>query len=156
VAAPVYSNGQILNASDCDLWFTPIAAYKTATTARTSATLVTDPDLQITLAASSVYEVTAGHNWLAATGVGISWAFTIPSGATGAYQVSYSLAGTFGLTWTSTVTAGSAGAPNYGAVIRGLITTTSSGTFALQWGSGTGGSSCTMGVGGLLVARRVG
>lgn len=156
MAAPTYVTGQVLAASDCNVWFTPIAAYKTGTTARTSASLVLDPDLQITLAASSIYEVTAGYNWLAVAGVGISWTFQVPSGATGSYQVSYSNSPTAGFTWGTSVGAGSNGAPNYGALVRGLITTTGSGTFGLQWGSGTGGSTCTMGAGGILTARRVG
>jgi hypothetical protein len=156
MALPVYSNGQILNASDCNLWFMPIAAYKTAATARTTLTKSIDPDLQITLAASSVYQVQASLIYVSANPMDFTW--VIPASSTGGYTMAGNQAGVgagaFSFVWTATP--GTAAADT-GVLIHGTIQTAGSGgTFGISWASQSGPVLCTMGVGSILTANRVG
>jgi hypothetical protein len=139
MAPPTYSNGQILNASDCNLWFTPEAAYKTSTTVRNTLTKSIDPDLQVTLAASSIYQVTVAVIY------------------TSAHNLSGTGAGTWGFTWGATVSAAGLGGSVNGIQVHGMIQTAgSSGTFGFSWASDTGPVNCTLGVGSVLTARQVG
>jgi hypothetical protein len=159
MALPVYANGQILNASDCNLWFMPIAAYKTATTVRNTLTKSIDPDLQITLAASSVYQVQAGIIYTSANAMDFTW--VVPASATGGYVAVANEAGgvnwTSGLTWGATETVGALGGRVNGIVVHGMIQTAGSGgTFGFSWASATGPVNCTLGVGSVLTVNRVG
>jgi hypothetical protein len=160
MAPPVYTPGQILDASDCNLWFTPKAAYKTVATNRSTLTLSIDPDLQFNLDASSIYEVRAGIIYQSTNAMAFSW--TIPASATGGYAASFNLAGaangeTWGCTWGGTFNAGGLSGSVNGITLNGFIqTSASSGTFGFKWASQTGPASLTIGVGSILVARRVG
>ena len=159
MAPPVYANGQIFNASDVNLWCVPIPAYKTAVTTRNTLTKSIDPDLQITLAASSIYEVTAGIIYTSANAMAFTW--TVPASATGGYVTSHNLsgtgAGTWGFTWGATVSAAGLGGSVNGVQVHGMIQTAGSGgTFGFSWASDTGPVNCTLGVGSILTARKVG
>jgi hypothetical protein len=159
MAPPTYSNGQILNASDCNLWFTPEAAYKTSTTVRNTLTKSIDPDLQITLQASSIYQVTVAVIYTSANAMAFTW--TVPASSTGGYTTAHNLsgtgAGTWGFTWGATVSAAGLGGSVNGIQVHGMIQTAgSSGTFGFSWASDTGPVNCTLGVGSVLTARQVG
>ena len=156
MAVPTYTNGQILNASDCNLWFLPVPAYKTAQTVRNTLTKSIDPDLQITLAASSVYQIQASLIYGSANAMDFTW--VIPASATGGYTMAGNQAGvgagSFSFVWTATP---STAAADTGLLIHGMIQTAGSGgTFGISWASSTGPVNCTMGVGSILTAQRVG
>lgn len=152
--------GDVLAAADMNVWTVPLAAYKTGTTVRSTSTLSNDPDLVITLAANTIYEVTCAINYAVVTG-GFQVAWTVPGSTTGALTASFVLAatgaGAFGYTWAASFQAGNQTSPNGGINIQGnLITAGSGGTFALKWANGTGANSTTIGAGSYLSARRVG
>jgi hypothetical protein len=156
MAPPVYANGQIFNASDVNLWCIPLAAYKTSTTVRNTLTKSIDPDLQITLAASSVYQVQAAIIYTSANAMDFTW--VVPASATGGYTMAGNQAGVgagaFSFVWTATP--GTAAADT-GVLIHGMIQTAGSGgTFGVSWASQSGPVLCTMGVGSILTANRVG
>jgi hypothetical protein len=154
MAVPTWVTGQILTASDVNNWFVPIAAFKPSATVRNSVTLTADTDLTLSVAASAVYEISAGLIYQGATTVNFLFNFAVPSGAGGGETVNLPTT-TVGQTWTTTVTAAGS-ATVFGAQLMGVLTTVSAGTFALQWASGTGGTNMTLGGGSYLVARRVG
>lgn len=161
MAVPVYSVGQVLAASDCNLWFLPVPAYKTGSTARTATVQSLDPDLQITLAANAAYLITAGVNHQTTSGTSaFSYSFVIPSGATGAYSTALTEPGPvtngWGFGWGNTVSVAGSDGLSHGIPIIGTIVTTTGGTFGLQWCCATGSSSITVGQGSCLVAHRVG
>lgn len=156
---PTWSVGQILASADVNSWFVPLPAYKTSTTVRSTLSLSIDPDLQITLAASAFYEVRAGLIYSAASG-GFSFTWTAPAGFGGGYTASFNLSGTgsstYGYTWAATPLAGTPGG-TFGILIEGMLSTAAAaGTFGLNWASGTGPASLTLGIGSYLAARRVG
>ena len=134
----------------------PMVAWKTAAaTARTSTTLVVDPDLQLALVADATYDVTADVNYSGAGGLQFGW--TLPSGVGGAYTAAFNLAGTgagaYAYAWTATPAAAAA---DNGLRLGGTLWTGSSGgTLGFNWGAGTSGDSVQTGAGGVLRARRI-
>jgi hypothetical protein len=151
-----------LTASDVDSWLAATgAAYKTAPLTRSTSTPANDPDLSITLPASSAfYEITCAINYSVVTG-GFQVAWTVPAGVTGALTASMVLGGTgggaFGYTWGATFQAGNQTSPNGGIIVLGnLATAGTGGQFALKWANGTGANTTTIGAGSYLTARRVG
>lgn len=159
MAPPVYTAGHVVTAADVNSWFTPLAAYKTATTVRNTLTKSIDPDLQVTLAASAIYQIQAGIIYTSANAMDFTW--VIPASATGGYTGGFNLAGTgagtWGFTWAATVTAAGLGGSVNGVQAHGMIQTAGSGgTFGFSWASSTGPVNLTLGVGSVLTARRVG
>jgi len=156
---PQVTAGEILTASLLQS-FSPLAAWKTSTTTFTGTTLTIDPDLQLTVAASATYEVTASLVYQTPVAGHFKWSWSIPSGASGGYAAAFNLGGsgvgTYGQTWAATLTAsaGTAGT-NYGATIIGILVTSSGGTFGLTWNNDTAADTAILGVGSLLVARRI-
>ncbi len=157
MAAPTYVTGQVLAASDCNNWFTGLYAYKTSATVRSTLTLAIDPDLQFSLAASAFYEIRAGIIYTGASG-SFKFGWTFPSGVTGGFTVALPQ-GTLmptGFTWAST-SAGATDGTVYGLQVMGnLATSSTAGTFGLQWSSNAGPASLTCGIGSYLIAQRVG
>ena len=157
MAIPTYSPGDVLTAADCNNWFTPIAAYKTATTNRSTLTLTADPDLTLSLDASSSYEIRAMVIYSGASG-SFKFGWTVPASATGGYGVALPQ-GTpmpLGQTWGATP-AGATDGTTYALIFAGnLITVGSSGSLTFKWGSNSGPASLTVGVGSYLLARRIG
>lgn len=118
---------------------------------RTTVTLSIDPDLQLPLAANATYRVLANIPYsTGANGMKIGW--TIPAGAGGIYSAA-GTGNTDGNLWTDTPTFGSAN-PG-GLIVAGMITTTSAGTFGLQWASNTGATSLTVRAASFLELRRI-
>jgi hypothetical protein len=168
IAALTPSNDDLLqrkagawtNRTLLQLWtdISPLVALnvaKASGTTRSTSTLSIDADLQVTLAASTKYKIRVAVNYLAATG-GLKFTFTVPSGASGAYQVSMNLSGTgagvFGFVWTNTTTGAATSGTNFGFILEGYLLTSSGGTFGLQWANGTGSNSTTLGGGSELSA----
>ena len=159
MAVPTWVVGQVLTAADVNSWFVPVPAYKTAVTTRNTLTKSIDPDLQITLAASCIYQIQAGIIYTSANAMDFTW--VIPASATGGYAGGFNLAGTgagtWGFTFAATVTAAGLGGSVNGIQVHGMIQTAGSGgTFGLSWASSTGPVNCTLGVGSVLTANRVG
>lgn len=90
MAVPVYTTGQVLAASDCNLWFVPLVAIKASDQSVTSSTvLVNDTALLLPLAANASYEVWLEGFWFPVNGSatpGLTFAFTAPAGATFTYS----------------------------------------------------------------------
>jgi len=163
MAPPVWSVGQVLSAADVNAWFVPIAAYKTGVTSRTSTTITIDPDLQVTVAANAVYQVTGNINYQNATGASaISWNFTIPAAASGAYAATYVVPGPttagWGNGWTNTVQAAASDNLSHGFDHVGtLVIAGTAGTFGLQWACFTASAGAVaVNTGSSLSLQRVG
>lgn len=159
MAAPTWTSGEVLSAADVNDWFVPKAAYKTTSTNRSTLTLSIDPDLQFTLDANVIYEIRASIIYQSTNAMTFGW--TVPSGATGGYSAAVNQAGTswwtFGYTFSATPNAGAESANVNGIIIEGFIqTSATSGTFGFKWASQTGPASLTIGVGSMLIARRIG
>lgn len=159
MALPVFTAGQVLNASDVNSWLQPLAGYKTAVTTRNTLTKSIDPDLQVALAASSIYMVNL--NMIHTSANAMDYTFVIPAGSTGGYSASFNLAGTgagtWGFVWTATVSSAGLGGTVNGVLIQGMISVAgTAGTFGVSWASSTGPASLTMGVGSCLSVQRVG
>lgn len=156
MAVPTWISGQVLTASDVNNWFVPIPAYKTGGTTRTTLSAAVDPDLQLPLSASAVYEITGGIGYNCASG-GISWNFFISAGGTGNYAVAGQLGAPAAVssTWTGIVNGSSS---TTGALlIKGIFATSATPTtLAFQWASVSGPAALTVNAYSYLKAVRVG
>lgn len=164
MAAPTWSVGQVLTASDVNTWFVDLDAYKTSTTARSTLVLAIDPDLQFSVAANAFYEIRASLIYQAASS-GFDFAWTTPSGAGGNYTAAFNNQGTgtpgegaWGLAFSgATGIAGTpGGTPTPAVSILGMLSTVSAGTFGVQWASNSGPVSLSLLSGSYLIARRIG
>src|SRR6266700_530137 len=163
MAPPTYSNGQILNASDCNSWFTPLAGYKTADLARTSTTQSADPDLTIPVAANGVYWVEAFLGYKSSTtGDIFQWGWSFPGGGGGLYHALYTGGGGLFVSetelWSDTGhSAGSAVANTvYPVTFRGKFANSSTaGNLSFLWAAKTSGTT-TLTNHSVLTARRIG
>jgi len=143
MAAPTWVSGQVLNASDVNNWFVPLAVYKTSSTSRSSTTTNSpDPDLVIPLAVSAFYrfEMYASYTGSSTASQGIKGAFTVPTGTTLRYHlIGVSNSGStaqVGGTWTGTDTIilGTTNAVNSGFSLLGtLFTSTTAGSISYNW-----------------------
>ena len=138
--------------------FAPWEAWKTSATSRTTTTQSVDPDLQLTLVPNATYRVTADIIFTGSGGLSFGW--TVPSGASGGYTVTMVLAGTgmavLGYQWTTTAEAGVTGSSVSGLRLGGtLVTSTAGGTFGFNWADFTASDTMTVGVGSALSARRI-
>lgn len=166
MALPVYSNGQILNGSDCNLWFMPLVAYKSADTGRTSASQVADPDLTVSVAANAVYRVDAELFFKSSSsGTGqFDWTWTFPAGTAGGTYGAIYLGGGGGVViedngWNDAAHSAGAAAINtlYPVTIHGtLVTAGTAGAFTLLWGGHGAGPTVTLTARSHLVLTRLG
>jgi hypothetical protein len=109
MAAKSWNVGDVLTASDMNVWTVPVAVIKPSNTSRNTTTSVADdPDLVLPLAASSSYDIRmmVFYDGPSTPGTGdIKWTFTLPAGATGTYMavhqnIAASTAGMYMLNWT--------------------------------------------------------
>lgn len=128
-----------------------VTVRKPADLSRTTTTLSIDPDLQIQLAANAVYRVTASVPY-STTANGIKTTWTVPSGAGGIYSVAGS-GNTSGYAWTD-VPAFSSSSPG-GIMLEGILTTSSAGTFGIQWASNTGATALAVKANSFIELRRI-
>ena len=167
MAIPVWAAGQVLSASDVNSWFVPLVAIKPSDTARTSTTSITnDPDLQVTLAANAIYQITGSLEYKGGTNGSSDIQIQVngPSGCTGfwgavrlqitSFPTTTAIVNPFG----NNVNAGTNGTGNpQPFFIHGSCTTTTAGTLAIAWAQNTSSGTATTLIGGsLLVAQRIG
>jgi len=167
VAAPVYSDGQVLTGADCTQWFTPVAAYKTADTGRATTTAAADPDLTVTVAANAFYNVRIRLFYkCTSTTPNFKWtAFTLPASASPTlYSASYTgsgggLIGNESNQWNdaSHLAAVSVANQIFVVGIEGmLVTSGSSGTFAVNWAADSAAGTMTLTSRSFMHLTRVG
>ena len=153
MAPPVYTVGQVLAAADCNNWFVPLVAVKTADQSVTSSvTLVNDTELFVSLAASVTYafQMMLDYEGGTAGASDLKWTFGIPAGTFMRYC--YSNRGT-GLgasvtmsTGSSTDLGGTNGAGNlegvhgFGTIVCG----STAGTLQLKWAQNTSSATSTI------------
>lgn len=168
MVAPVFVTGNVPTADQVNVWFVNTKfAYKTANLSRASTTVVADdPDLQLTVAANSVYLMTGVVKHLSQATVDLSVKWSAPAGASFDWSAS-----TVALTGTGSaddvVYAGSIiDNPGFGGIagvnvpifVSGmLITTGTAGSLKLQWAQVvSSASSSTVLSGSFIDLRRVG
>lgn len=150
----------------------PMDLYKTANLTRASTTtLADDPDLTVALSANATYSVEMSLFYGAIDAERFKTDWTVPSGATGyrtcvgADQGVILSAGTSGGQGRWGVhnfnTASTYGTRNSNSLFcyaleRGLVTTTNSGTLALQWAQATSGTTgAVLAAGSYMRVKRI-
>lgn len=144
---------------------------KTSGTQRASTTtLADDPDLTVTLDANATYFVEAWLHFVSPTTEGIKTAWTTPSGASGnrlafgegstqSASNADNVSGRFGVHGFGTsVTYGdrASNTTQCAAIETAIVTTSSSGTLAVQWAQATSGANAAeMSAGSCLRVKRV-
>ena len=167
MAAPTWSVGQVLTASDVNTWFVPLAVFKTAQQDITSSTALTnDTALLAALAANAFYSFSSVICYKGFTN-GISdfkWQWTVPAGATLRFQadwLSVGLTAQIGVQQVnaSVLSAGTNGVGNVFAIksLGSLSTGGTTGNLQLQWAQNTSsGTATTVGPGSVLMLNRIG
>lgn len=174
MAVKQWNIGDVLTAADLDAWTVPVAAIKPSNTSRNTTTTVSDdPDLTLAVAASSTYAVTGVVFYdgpSAGTG-DIKWTFSVPTSATGQYQVvhqniSGNTAGMWQVNWTDgpnlvTTQANTqgTGSPNILAMtFNGLLAVAgTAGNLTFRWAQNTSnGTNTRVYQQSYFVARRIG
>lgn len=151
---PVYVDGQVLDASDCNNYFMPSVVIKGSDTGRASTTSVSaDPDLVIAVVANATYMVQGVIFYDGGTGGSegdIKWSFSTPSGASGQYSVAHqnlsaSYVGAFASNWTDTVTGSTSGIGTILVLtISGMLAIASTaGNLTFNWAQNTSMSTNT-------------
>src|SRR6266568_166179 len=155
MSPPVYSVGQVWGAADVNSWALPMAVVKPGNTTRNTLTLAIDPDLQLSLAASATYDVRCGIQYNCASGA-FGWTWTVPSGASGSEQF-FGIIGALSSNASAWATTNSATSSTTGALlITGtLVTSTTPGTFGIQWASSTGPASLIVNINSYLTVQRI-
>lgn len=136
----------------------PPFARKTVDESLQNNTLQNDDELFVSLEANATYRITADLINNSGTTPDISFAWTIPTGATGSWTIGALVGGVsyFGtLTWANTAAIDGTGADNFSQV-TGTIVTTTAGTLQLRWAqTTTNATNTTVKANSLLVATRV-
>lgn len=149
----ISSGATITGGATIDIVNGSLFVSKPADTSRHGTTVSSDPDLQLSLVASATYMVEANvFNTAAGTG-NMQYQFAIPTGATGAcmatqYNLSSQLQEIVSNPWTSNNTVGvnTGSMPGDTSIFfKGIIvTSTTAGTLAFQWGQNTSNSTTTV------------
>ena len=168
MALKTFTTGEVLTADDTNVYLVnTIFAQKTATESVTSSTTLQDDDhLSVSVAASSVYELSAMlvYDGDAAGDVSIQW--SLPSGASISWYLSSITGGGAAATddriaHSTNVSPAALGCLGAGttlaAHILGLVTVASTaGTFKLTWAQGTSSGTATrLFAGSYICLRRV-
>lgn len=154
MAAPTWSVGQVLTASDVNGWFVPSVRIKASNTGRPTQTVVTaDPDLVLPVLANASYELIATlvYDGGPQGGSDFQWQWTLPSGATLVSSPTYKdttgspISGTLQPAGSS-LTAGTFGAGNQRALTsQGIVTVgATAGNLTLLWAQGSSHSTPTI------------
>jgi hypothetical protein len=163
---PVWAVGQVLSASDVNSWFVPLVAVKPSDTARSLTTSVTnDPDLQLSLAANAIYDVTAAIQYKGGANGSTDGQCTLnaPSGATGFWfahrlQISSLTLSSLTVAFSTNANIGTNGTGNPEPLfIKASVTTSTAGTLAFAWAQNmSSNTATTMMAGSLISAQRIG
>jgi hypothetical protein len=168
VAVKSWNVGDVLSAADMNAWTVPIIVSKSVATSRnTTTTMTNDPDLQLPVASSAVYDINGCLFYTGnATSADFKFTFSLPSGAGGYYfpcrqNLSGNFTGSFGNQWTDTATANTTGTgvANLMVVfIKGFLSTAgTAGNFTLQWAQNTSnGTGTTVKENSFISAQRIG
>ena len=157
--------GDVLSAADMNAWTVPLAVIKPPDTQRNNTTTMTnDPDLQLSLAAGAVYDITAILQYKGTTlnNSDIKVTVNAPGGATGFwinYRLDLSLLGQCSAQPLGTgQSAGSNGTANLEPYfIKASVTTVGAGTVAIAWAQNTSNATnTTVTAGSILSAQRIG
>jgi hypothetical protein len=152
MAAPVWSVGQVLTASDVNTWFVPLAAAKlTSQSVTSSTTLVNDADLVLAVAANATYDFACQLFYIAAAGGDIKWTWSVPAGSGILYQNLHNEGGGTGLanacvanSDADTPTAAGGGSTTEAARMTGTMTTSSTtGNAQLRWAQNASSATAT-------------
>ena len=163
---PTWTSGEVLVASDVNSWFVPLAAYKASLTTYSSTTLADDSDLQVSMAANSIYsvDITLFYDTAAATDVAMK------IGAYGPASVAFSLTSVGSILSGQTTSPGlltqssasgvlhtpGGGSVTIGAVLGGIVTTSSTaGTFGLEFAEDTASNPVSVLANSRLIAWRI-
>jgi len=166
MAAPVWSVGQVLTASDVNVWFVAISVTKpTSQSVTSSTTLVNDTALLAAIAANANYEFTCQLFYIAASGGDLKWTWSVPAGSAIIYQNLHNEGGGTGLANsclaygdTDTPTAAGGGSPVECARMTGnLNTSATTGNVQLRWAQNVSNVTATQVRGNSqLILRRIG
>src|SRR6266568_1273001 len=145
MAVPTWSVGQVLAASDVNLWFVPIVIQKGANQSVTSSTtLVNDTALVLAVAANAIYALDGFFIYDGDAAGDIKWHFTAPASATLNWVSSGLASGAAGSTdnvsrtaqtLADTAPSGAIGAGSSVVLpVLGILTTAgTAGNLQLQW-----------------------
>ena len=154
MAPPVWVPGQVLNASDINSWFVPIAAIKTSDQSVTSSTtVVNDTALVVAMPATGTYFFECFVEYDGGTGgssdIKFNWA--VPTSATLRYTMTTRnlsnnpVAGdaTTGST-TNTASSGGAGVLRAIGMVGSLVMAGTAGNLQFQWAQNTSSATSTI------------
>lgn len=167
MAVPVLSVGDVLTASFCNTWFTPIAVVKpTSESVTSSTTLQNDDHLLAAVAANASYEFTCQLFFIAANGPGdIKWTWSLPASAALIYQNLHNEGGGTGVNNSGvansdadTPFAAGGGSPTEAVRMTGNLNTSSTaGNVQLRWAQNTSSGTATqVRANSQLILRRIG
>jgi hypothetical protein len=157
MALPVYTVGQVLNASDANLWFVPLVIVKPGDTGRNTTTTPTaDPDLTIALAINCTYRIDGRLLITGPSAAGVKWNFSVPASSTGFWSAMDlgGLGTAYGANQAYSTISTSV-AVDYG--IRAIVATAgSTGNFTLNWAqNSSNGTNTTVKANSLFSIRRI-
>lgn len=151
MALKTFTPGEVLTAADVNTYLTnTLFARKTADeSVASSATLQDDNELQVAVAANSIYELTAVFIYEADAAADFKWAFAGPAGTTflGGHATHYGSGGTLQSdVFDGSDTSGGNGAGNLRtAHVSALVSIAgTSGTFKLTWAQSTADATATI------------
>jgi hypothetical protein len=165
VTAKVWNVGDVLTASDINVFLVALSGVKSANQIISSqTTLVNDADMRFPVAANSIYEFHVYLRYASPTGGDWKSSFTVPAGATAIFQrfgtdASGILVGTGENLDTNSVTSQGQGASTHqNAQFWGTIVTASTaGNLIFQWAQNTSNAgNTTLFANSYLTGRRIG
>ena len=165
MTAKIWNVGDVLTASDVNVFLVPLSGVKSANQIiTTQTTFINDADMRFPVAANSVYEFHVFLRYASPTGGDFKSSFTVPSGAVanfGRYGLDASgiFVGATAFTDTSTVTSQGLGAATQQiANFFGMVDTASTaGNLIFQWAQNTSnGGNTTLFQNSYLTGRRIG
>src|SRR6266568_4832093 len=101
MTAKVWNVGDVLTASDVNVFLAPLSGVKSANqivnSGNTGSTFVSDADMRFAVAANSIYEFHVYLRYSSPTGADWKSSFTVPTGASARFQrIGNNNSGTFG------------------------------------------------------------
>jgi hypothetical protein len=142
-------------------------AVKAADTNRATTTLSNDPDLTFTVVAGATYRLTGLLSFMTTdpTNAKLNMGFSVPAGSSGSWtmfaqgnntgSVNAGQIRTVVSNYSTFRTYDAITTDNLGGMVDAYLTTTNSGTFALQWARAAAAGTTTMSAGSCLVLTRV-
>ena len=169
MSAKQWAVGDVLSASDMNVWTVPVIVVKPSDTNRnTTTTLADDPDLQLPLAGGTTYDINSLIIYSGSpSGSGdLKYTFSVPSGSSGRYSpIRQNLSGQYTgwamNQWTDTDSANTngTGAGQFVSLfVKGiLITGGSAGNLTFRWAQNTSsGTNTIVRANAFLQAQRIG